>query len=185
MNSYIKSLKDEGYISLRDEYYDNLNSFPSLRKTAGPNAQDPDTIIKEDQTNNDEDDDKTEEVSKTAEKTQQEPNTGKSPPTGNTLTEKPVGSHHEESAAADEPPTGLNINEDSQAPPEQPLPERETQDTQVPPEQPLPERETQVKTPTELENQKATQLNKLTTKETKDKKTIGTKMKVPNIEVKM
>ena len=55
MTNYIKSLKDEGYTSLRDEYYDNINSFPSLGKPVKTNVQDPDTIDKEDQTNYEED----------------------------------------------------------------------------------------------------------------------------------
>ena len=67
MNSYIKSLKDEGYISVRDEYYDNLNSFPTLGKTNKPNVQDPDTIDSEDQTINGDDYDETEVEKSTAE----------------------------------------------------------------------------------------------------------------------
>ena len=67
MTSYIKSLKDEGYTSLKDEYYKNLNSFPTLGKPIEPNGQDPDLIDREDQTNNADDDDETKVEKSTAE----------------------------------------------------------------------------------------------------------------------
>ena len=58
MNAYIKALKAEGYTSLRDEHYDKINSFPVLGKKDSTIPQDPDTIDKEDQTIDEDNDDK-------------------------------------------------------------------------------------------------------------------------------
>ena len=57
MNAYIKSLKEEGYISLRDEYYDTFKSFPALGKKDTTKPLDPDTIDLEDQSISEDDDD--------------------------------------------------------------------------------------------------------------------------------
>ena len=62
MNAYIKTLKDEGYTSLRDEYYDSFNSFPVLGKKDSNKPLDPDTVDIEDQTANKDDDGENEEA---------------------------------------------------------------------------------------------------------------------------
>ena len=62
MNAYIKSLRDEGYVSLRDEFYDNINAFPTLGKKDSVKTPDPDTIDIEDQTANMDDDGESEEA---------------------------------------------------------------------------------------------------------------------------
>ena len=62
MNAYIKSLKEEGYTSLRDEHYNSLNSFPALGKKDSNKPLDPDPVDIEDQTTNGDDEGESEGV---------------------------------------------------------------------------------------------------------------------------
>ena len=64
MTSYIKSLKDEGYTSLRDKHYNKLKSFPALGKVPPIITLNPDVTDRENQADND-DDDEGGEVEKT------------------------------------------------------------------------------------------------------------------------
>ena len=101
MNSYIKSLREEGYISLRDKYYDSLNAFPALGEKATDTSQDPNIVNTEDQTGNNDDDELNKEETtvestlKEAEKEEKvsdDPSTGSledDPTTGEPHTEKP------------------------------------------------------------------------------------------------
>ena len=57
MNAYIKSLKEEGYTSLRDQHYDTFNNFPALGKKDTNNTPDPDTTDVEDQASKEDEDD--------------------------------------------------------------------------------------------------------------------------------
>ena len=60
MSSYIKSLRDQdGYISLRDKHYEDINAFPALGDNMNDIIQDPDTADDEDQAGNHEDDEMT------------------------------------------------------------------------------------------------------------------------------
>ena len=75
MNAYIKSLREEGYTSLRDTHYDTYNNFPALGRKENNKTPDPDTTDLEDQANNDNHDDEFEKAGETAdpnEKTQEE-----------------------------------------------------------------------------------------------------------------
>ena len=56
MSSYIKYLREEGYISLRDKHYESINAFPALGEDPKDTTQDPDIVDKEDQASNDNDD---------------------------------------------------------------------------------------------------------------------------------
>ena len=165
MTSYIKSLKDEGYTTLREEYYNNLNSFPSLGKPIEPNDQDPDLIDREDQTNNADDDDEIDLEQSTAEDNSKETDSVESPATGDTPS---TVTDSEEPVSAEEPSAGQHLDKD-------PL---------VLPEHPLPEGETQVKPPSELESHSEPPPHTQILTETKDKRPLGTKMKVPTIQVK-
>ena len=60
MSSYIKSLRDQdGYISLRDKHYEDINAFPALGDNVNDFRQNPDTVDEEDQAGNDQDDETT------------------------------------------------------------------------------------------------------------------------------
>ena len=60
MSSNIKSLRDQdGYISLRDKYYEDINAFPALGDDVNDFRQDPDTVDEEDQAGNDQDEETT------------------------------------------------------------------------------------------------------------------------------
>ena len=67
MNEYIKSLKDEGYTSMRDQHYDTFNNFPALGKKDTKDSPDPDTTDIEDQTSKEDEDDETRTTGETAE----------------------------------------------------------------------------------------------------------------------
>ena len=75
MNAYIKSLREEGYTSLKDLHYDTFNNFPALGRKEPNKTPDPDTTDLEDQLNDDDDDDepdKQAELVDPTEKTQAE-----------------------------------------------------------------------------------------------------------------
>ena len=107
MNSYIKSLKDEGYTSLREEYYDNLNSFPAIGETKQTNVQDPDMIDNEDQTTNGDDDNETEvEEILLIEANSKESETAGSLSSGDLPTEKSAELNSEEMRSVEDLTTG-------------------------------------------------------------------------------
>ena len=66
MNAYIRSLREEGYTSLRDAHYDTFNNFPALGRKDNNKSPDPDTTDLEDQANDDDLDDETEKAGETA-----------------------------------------------------------------------------------------------------------------------
>ena len=60
MSSYIKSLRDQdGYISLRDKHFEDMNAFPALGADTNEYQQDPDVADDEDQSENDQDEETT------------------------------------------------------------------------------------------------------------------------------
>ena len=67
MNAYIKSLKEEGYTSLRDQHYDTFNNFPALGKKDTNNTPDPYTTDVEDQASKEDEDDETRTTGETVE----------------------------------------------------------------------------------------------------------------------
>ena len=57
MNAFIKSLREEGYTSLKDQHYDTFNNFPALNRTETNKTPDPDTTDLENQYKDGDDDD--------------------------------------------------------------------------------------------------------------------------------
>ena len=185
MNSYIKSLKEEGYVSLREEYYDNLNSFPTLGKANHTTTQDPDAVDKEDQTINGDDDDETEEGVEelTAETTAKElgGTADDESTTGEPLYEKlqdlsvqsPPGQ-----VAQEEHPTEQVIQEEQTSDKQTKIDSTDNEhlndELQVP----------SVQSPLEQVGQGEQPLEKQTRHDSNDTKLTGTKMKIPYTHLK-